>query len=237
MSALFCPTCKHAVRNGDRQCMACGADLPEPDTVPGAFTHGALWLDSQVLLPPPVLAVRVVELPPVAPPVPVEDPARRRAKEATRAAVRRARLGQAAQAAGVEAAEVLLLDTDDISRAHVSALLEGFGFRVYFAADAEHASMLADAQAFAAAFVDVSLDESDQGAGIELCRQLRARPTPAGRGPMALVLLGADLHPVDRIRARLAGCDAVIGKPAQRGDLARTLEDCGVPLPSDARQR
>lgn len=228
MAALFCPTCRRLVLRLDRRCPRCSATLPPPETVPAAPIGGALWLESLWPAPPP--GTPLPTLVHLAPALPAE-PRLSTAKAATRAAVRRARLAQTAAAAGAVSTEVLVLDQDPESRAALCVLLEGFGFKAHCADDAQHAATLAEQRPVAAAFIDVTLDESDDGSGIELCRQLRAL-----RGTMALVLLAGEIHPVDRVRARLAGCDALIAKPARRGDVARTLEDCGVPLPSDARR-
>lgn len=228
MATLLCPTCRRLVLSLDRRCRTCQATVPLPKAVPAAPAGGALWLDS--LWPTPGPAAQVPTLVQLAPPSPTE-PKPRATKAATRAAVRRARLAQSAAADGVGRSDVLVLDADSDSRDALCRLLEGFGFRVVRAEDTAHAVDWAERQSFAAAFVDVMLDESDDGRGIELCRQLRAL-----RGTMAVVLVATEVRPVDRVRARLAGCDALIAKPARRGDVARTLEDCGVPLPSDARR-
>jgi len=228
MATLLCPTCRRLVLSLDRRCRTCEATLPPPETVPAAPMGGALWLDS--VWPAATPGAQVPTLVQLAPQSGGEHPGRA-AKAATRAAVRRARLAQSSTAAGAGLTDVLVLDADNDSRDTLCRLLEGFGFRVVCADDTRHAIEWAERQAFAAAFVDVALDESDDGCGIELCRELRAL-----RSTMAVVLLAAEVHPVDHVRARLAGCDALIAKPARRGDVARTLEDCGVPLPSDARR-
>lgn len=228
MATLLCPTCRRVVPSPDRRCRTCEASLPPPETIPAAPIGGALWLDS--LWPTPAPGTELPTLVQLAPQPGGDQPARA-AKAATRAAVRRARLAQSAPHDGASPTEVLVLDADNDSRHALCGLLEGFGFRAVCADDPRHAIEWAGRQSFAAAFVDVTLDESDDGCGIELCRELRAL-----RREMAVVLLSAEVHPVDRVRARLAGCDALIAKPARRGDVARTLEDCGVPLPSDARR-
>lgn len=228
MATLLCPTCRRLVLSLDRRCRTCAATLPPPETVPAAPVGGALWLDSA--WPIAVPGAQVPTLVQLAPQPGGEHPGRA-AKAATRAAVRRARLAQSATPDGTVPTEVLVLDTDSDARDTLCRLLAGFGFHAICADDTRHAVEWAERQAFAAAFVDVTLDESDDGCGIELCRQLRAL-----RRTMAVVLLAAEVHPVDHVRARLAGCDALIAKPARRGDVARTLEDCGVPLPSDARR-
>jgi CheY-like chemotaxis protein len=229
MATLLCPTCRRLVLSLDRRCRTCEATLPPPETIPAAPMGGALWLDS--LWPAPVPGAQVPTLVQLAPRPDADPPPARAAKAATRAAVRRARLAQSGTRDAAGLTEVLVLDADNDSRDTLCRLLEGFGFRVVCADDTRHAIEWAERQAFAAAFVDVALDESDDGCGIELCRELRAL-----RSTMAVVLLAAEVHPVDHVRARLAGCDALIGKPARRGDVARTLEDSGVPLPSDARR-
>jgi CheY-like chemotaxis protein len=163
--------------------------------------------------------------------------ARAAAKAAKRKAVRRARIGSAAsQDAETPAVpHVLVLDADDGARASLCTLLEGFGFRVLPVIDVERAMMLADGHRFVAAFVDVVLDGTDGGGGVELCALLKSHSPPPGGAHMALVLVRAQLQPMERVRAKLAGCDAFLVKPVARGDVARALEACSVRLPADAR--
>jgi CheY-like chemotaxis protein len=83
----------------------------------------------------------------------------------------------------------------------------------------------------------VALDGSDDGAGLALCQQIKQGPAAAGSDAVALVLVTARLRQTERVRAKLAGCDAFLAKPVGRGDVARALEACAVALPSDARKR
>jgi CheY-like chemotaxis protein len=167
-----------------------------------------------------------------------DDPASRAAaKAARRAAVRRARLGQSATAldAPQAVAEVLVLDPDDGARALLCTLLGAFGFRVHSAVALDQAAALSGARPFAAVFVDIVLDGSDGGAGVDLCKQVKLASTSGGEPPV-LVLVSTQLRPVERVRAKLAGCDGMLVKPVTRGDVARTLEACGLSLPADARR-
>jgi CheY-like chemotaxis protein len=167
-----------------------------------------------------------------------DDPASRAAaKAARRAAVRRARLGPSTIAPGAHQTvpEVLVLDPDDGARALLCTLLGAFGFRVHSAVDLDQAATLSIARPFAAVFVDIVLDGSDGGAGVDLCKQVKQTGTP-GSEPPVLVLVSTQLRPVERVRAKLAGCDGMLLKPVTRGDVARTLEDCGLSLPADARR-
>jgi CheY-like chemotaxis protein len=165
------------------------------------------------------------------------DPAERAAaKAAKRAAVRRARLGTAAAGAASAVPEVLVLDADENARVTLCTLLNTFGFQVYEAAGVEEAAELLESRFFVAAFLDIPLDGSDGGAGIDLCGHAKRAEPPAGGQPTALALVAARLRPVERVRAKMAGCDAIISKPASRGDVARMLEAYGVALPADARR-
>lgn len=170
------------------------------------------------------------------------DPASRaEAKAAKRAAVRRARIGQAAAGAADMAEpgvpEVLVLDADAAARSTLGTLLGGFGFLVHAVSGTEEAAALAASRGFVAAFVDVALDGADGGAGLELCQQIKQGSASPPGDAVALVLVAARLRQMERVRAKLAGCDAFLTKPVGRGDVARALEACGVALPSDARKR
>jgi len=156
-------------------------------------------------------------------------------RAAARAAVRRARLRRAAAQAAEGVAEVLVFDRDDSSRDQLCELLRGFGFGVHSVSTIGKATALAASRRFVAGFVDIPLDTSDGGAGVALCRRLRQSDTRGG-APTVLVLVTAQLRPVDRVRAELAGCDDVLIKPPARGAVARVLDSRGVALPSDARR-
>jgi len=151
----------------------------------------------------------------------------------TKAQVRRAvrRAQRAGAAAATLITDVLVLDSDDADRAALSALLERFGFAVHAAAEVEQAADLLAQHRYAAAFLEVAFDGSDRGAGVELCR--RVKETDAA---LALIVVSGRLDPSDQVRARLAGADVHLTKPLSRGDVARSLEGCGVGLPADARR-
>ena len=163
---------------------------------------------------------------------------RRDAKAARRAAVRRVRIArQAAQSsAALAPADVLVLDPDEPSREALCTLLEGFGFRVDRAHSAAHAGEMLSSRSFAAVFLDIALDGSDQGAGLELCQRAQDLPAGAEGQPLALIILADQARPMDRVRAELAGGKRFLIKPAGRGDVVRALEECGVALPADARR-
>lgn len=167
-----------------------------------------------------------------------EDRARRaEAKAAARAAARRARL----QAAGLPdddgVVDVLVLDDSEIARRHLGGLLEAFGFNVHAFARSEAALRELARRPFAAVFLDLVLSEQDSTDGLELCRRLALGELPtAGAERPKLLMVTGQAAASDRVRAKLAGCDAFLDKPLTRGDVARALEGCRVRLPSDARR-
>ena len=132
--------------------------------------------------------------------------------------------------------EVLVFDAHDGDRDRLCNLLRGFGFGVHAVDRADKAAVLAVSRDFVAAFVDIALDAGDGGAGIDLCKRVRAvGPRPDGSQTL-LVLVKAKLKPMDRVRAELVGCDETVAKPVTRGSVAGLLDARGIALPTDPRQ-
>lgn len=229
-------------------------------------SSGALWLDDLAWPPAPSpkavsepLSPPATPLPPKTPDLPVPGPelqapaplARRATdalgtafmgeaemrsarKAARRAQVRRARLHGvvASRAPGPADTEVLVVDPDPISRAQLCDVLRAFGFGVRAIADPQSAATLATPLTFVAIFISLATTTVDGGDGIDFCQQLLGE----GHHADAVVLVGAQLRPVDRVRADLAGCDETIPQPVTRGVVARVMEERGILLPSDARR-
>ena len=170
-----------------------------------------------------------VELPPEGSDRAHEVDPRISTKAQVRRAVRRAQRAGAAEATLL--IDVLVLDADADDRTALSELLERFGFVVHAASEMAQATELLAQRSYAAAFLEVAFDGSDRGAGVELCR--RVKETEAA---LALIVVTGRLDPSDQVRARLAGADVHLTKPLSRGDVARSLESCGVGLPADARR-
>jgi CheY-like chemotaxis protein len=159
------------------------------------------------------------------------------AKAAARQAARRARLACAlpANAASIRV-DVLVLDQEDSARDRLCGLLEHFGFCAYPARNVAQATWFVEDRAFRAAFLDIAIDGRDGGAGIELCRLVKAGPRVRPDAGSALFLVRNSVQPADRVLAALAGSDAVLLKPLRRGDVAGALEAFGVAMPLDARR-
>ena len=172
---------------------------------------------------------RLVEMPTQVPAAPGAIDPRIRTKAQVRRAVRHAQ--RAGAAASTLIIDVLVLDADDADRAALSTLLGRFGFVVHAATEVAHAAELLTQHNYAAAFLEVALDGSDDGAGVELCRRIKEI-----EAALALIVVSSRLDPSDQVRARLAGADVHLTKPLSRGDVARSLESCGVGRPADARR-
>ncbi len=177
--------------------------------------------------------------PPRTPPAHVDDDAWLAAERAAkRAFVRRARRrnGHEAHAAQPPMSEVLVFDRDPATRDRLFGLLTGFGFGVLAADTLAEAAAMAHERHFVAAFVDVPLGTAGDDPGVALCRQVKdVAPPPGGSGTL-LVWVGTRLRPVERVRAELAGCDALLVKPLSRSDVARVLDQHNVAMPADPRQ-
>lgn len=193
---------------------------PRPSS---AAPSGLIWSDGNLML--------MADLPASMQPL---------SKEGRRAEVRHRIVEEGDPASTLRVAggtpDVLVLDTDEASRASLCGLLEGFGFRAHPASTIEQSNQLLEAKHFAAAFLELSFDGVQQTVSVPLCERVKARPKHADTPLSALIVISGNARPVERVRAALAGCDAYLAKPVTRGDVARAMESCSVPLPLDSRR-
>lgn len=119
---------------------------------------------------------------------------------------------------------ILVVDDSLAIRNHLRSLLEAGGFAVSEADSVEAALQLLPKQAFDCILMDVLMPGLD---GYEGCRQIKN----LRRGDRALpvIMLTSKSSPFDRIRGKMAGCDAYLTKPVdpkQLGDvLAQQLQN------------
>lgn len=121
---------------------------------------------------------------------------------------------------------VLVVDDSLTVRAHLRALLEPRGFAVTEAESAEEAIRAAATARFACILMDVLMPGID---GYEACRRIKSNAR-AGARP-AVLMLTSKSSPFDRIRGRMAGCDAYLTKPVNPDDLHEVLLN-HAPAPS-----
>jgi len=162
------------------------------------------------------------------------DPAGR---EEARAATRRARR-QAMRPrndADGSANAVLVMDGEASDRDQLCGLLAVFGFLPVPVQSVSEAVALLNGHAFAAAFLVLATESPEFASGAELCQRLK-QVDSTGRGALAVVVVTGSKKPSDRTRATLLGGDTVLVKPLGRGEVARSLESCGVHFPADPRR-
>ncbi len=156
-------------------------------------------------------------------------------KAAAKRASRRARLAQAATDAAAAPRDVLLLDPSPEPVA-LGLLLEVFGFQVHRVGSITAALSVLEQTPLAAAFLDAEAQDEDGYDALHLCHRIKHRLVPLARAVPAVMLMSTHDSAAERVRATLAGCDALLTLPVTRGDAARALESCGVALPADPRR-
>ena len=159
---------------------------------------------------------------------------RAEAKAEARRRSRRARLVQAGRAGAESLRDVLLLGPER-AHAELAAQLHAFGFQVHAVHYSADALALIAEMPLAAAFLDVAPGSEEDMDGLELCMEIKHRRLSlAGAVPPVFLLAQRD-SAAGRVRAKLAGSDALLIGPVSRGDAARALEACDVVLPADER--
>jgi two-component system, OmpR family, phosphate regulon response regulator PhoB len=113
----------------------------------------------------------------------------------------------------VDAPLVLVVDDEPSQRALLSYNLEATGFRVATAADGEEALLVIAEQAPDVILLDWMLPRVS---GIEVCRQVRARPEARD---CAIIMISARSDEGDRVRGLETGADDYIAKPYSVNEL------------------
>lgn len=126
----------------------------------------------------------------------------------------------AAQAphAHLAARPILVVDDSLAIRNHLRSLLEAGGFSVCEADSVENALKLLPQQAFDCVLMDVLMPGLD---GYEGCKQIKT--LMRGARALPVVMLTSKSSPFDRIRGKMAGCDAYLTKPVDPRQLGDVL--------------
>ena len=115
--------------------------------------------------------------------------------------------------------DVLIVDDSMAVRAYLRLLLERMGYVVHEAITVPDALDMLTRQHFGCVLMDVLMPGVD---GYEGCRQVKAKM----RGQvLPVVMLTSKSSPFDRIRGKMAGCDAYLTKPVDPIHLADVLEN------------
>lgn len=116
------------------------------------------------------------------------------------------------------APQILVVDDSLAVRAHLRSLLEPRGFIVTDADSVEVALQSVSQRSFDCVLMDVLMPDVD---GYEGCRQIKSRLRGANAIPV--VMLTSKGSPFDRIRGKMAGCDAYLTKPVNPEHLGEVL--------------
>ncbi len=124
-----------------------------------------------------------------------------------------------APVARVDLNHVLVVDDSLAVRNHLRSLLEARGIRVSEAACVREALAVVETERFTCALMDVLMPDMD---GYEGCKRLKSMKSSIGKLPV--VMLTSKSSPFDRIRGKMAGCDAYLTKPVAPEQFYATLE-------------
>ena len=113
---------------------------------------------------------------------------------------------------------VLVVDDSLAVRNHLRSLLEARGLHVGEAVSVREAVTHALAERYDCVLMDVLMPDLD---GYEGCKKLKALKTTIGELPV--VMLTSRSSPFDRIRGKMAGCDAYLTKPVDPALLYQVL--------------
>lgn len=113
---------------------------------------------------------------------------------------------------------ILVVDDSLAIRNHLRSLLESGGFEVSEAENVEAALKVIPGKVFDCVLMDVLMPGVD---GYEGCRQIKSMLR--GKRDLPVVMLTSKSSPFDRIRGKMAGCDAYLTKPVDPKQLGDVL--------------
>ncbi len=113
---------------------------------------------------------------------------------------------------------ILVVDDSLAIRNHLRSLLEAGGFSVSLADSVEAAMLMLAQRSYECVLMDVLMPGLD---GYEGCRQIKS--TLRGDKSVPVIMLTSKSSPFDRIRGKMAGCDAYLTKPVDPQQLGEVL--------------
>jgi two-component system cell cycle response regulator len=113
---------------------------------------------------------------------------------------------------------ILVVDDSLAIRNHLRSLLETAGFAVSLADSVESANNMIGQRPFDCVLMDVLMPGLD---GYEGCRQIKS--AVRGARTLPVIMLTSKSSPFDRIRGKMAGCDAYLTKPVDPQQLGEVL--------------
>jgi two-component system cell cycle response regulator len=118
----------------------------------------------------------------------------------------------------------LLVDASENVLGQLAAQLHPYGFTFDRALTSQHAHDLMAQRQYDFVFIDVDLGGDSETDGLTLCQQIK-RAQEKLVIASTVVLVSARAGHADRVRGRLAGCDAYLAKPIDPDELNRLMQD------------
>lgn len=118
-----------------------------------------------------------------------------------------------------QASHILVVDDSWAVRRHLSTILEQKNYQITLASDGLEAVNEFSADMFDCVLMDVVMPEVD---GYEACRQIKK--LSKGKHNVPVIMLTSKTSPFDKIRGKMAGCDAYLTKPVSDGLLQQILD-------------
>lgn len=116
---------------------------------------------------------------------------------------------------------ILVVDDSAAVRGHLDSALKAVGYNVH-AVDSGEAALLAldSGERYACILMDVLMPGMD---GYDTCRRIKSMARAGRGGVLPIVMLTSKSSPFDKIRGKMAGCDAYLTKPVQKSHLMQVL--------------
>lgn len=118
-----------------------------------------------------------------------------------------------------QASHILVVDDSWAVRRHLSTILAQKNYQITLASDGLEALNEFSAEMFDCVLMDVVMPEVD---GYEACRQIKK--LSKGKQNVPVIMLTSKTSPFDKIRGKMAGCDAYLTKPVNDGHLQQILD-------------
>ncbi|GEM_PF-944332 len=113
---------------------------------------------------------------------------------------------------------VLVVDPDNRMENYIKAKLGNQKYQIDYASSGDRALDLIELNRYNVVIVEAELPDME---GYEICKALKKRDD---RRKIAAIVLTTRTSPLERMRARMAGCDAFLSKPIDPEKLLRALE-------------
>ena len=143
------------------------------------------------------------------------------ASQITSSAQTAASAAEAAVRSNTASAPAILVVDDSVAvRGHLTSALKAVGYDVNSVDSGEAAIVAVGSRPYDCILMDVLMPGIDE---YEACRKIKAMPANSKNIKPSIIMLTSKSSPFDRIRGKMAGCDAYLTKPVQKSHLMQVL--------------